>query len=150
MEGENKGTSYKAIEINRATLTEILWDGNYYYAHFTDKQTKAQGEVDLHSLIARKGKGSGINRDPISQPRTSSHHYYCLKGCSRLVQCSQFLPPSLGHVTLPYLQLKDVEYVLLPIEVGFGHVTSYGYWAVRLYNCLYIWLVNLHSASTLA
>lgn len=59
-------------------------------------------------------------------------------------QCIQFLPPSLGHVTLQYLQLKEVEYVLQPIEVGFGHVTSYGWWAVRLYNCLCGWLVHLH------
>lgn len=59
-------------------------------------------------------------------------------------QCFQFLPPSLGHVTLQYLLLEEVEYILQTIEVGFGHVTSHGWWAVRLYNCLCGWLVHLH------
>lgn len=74
MQGENKGTSHKAVVINQAILTEILWDGNYYYAHFTDKQTETQRKIDLHSLMAGKGNKGGMNWDSVSQPRTSSHH----------------------------------------------------------------------------
>lgn len=72
MQGKSKGTSYKAVVIRQSWLKS--YGVETIIVPVLQMSKPRLREVNIPSLMARKGKGSGMNWGPACHPGAPSHH----------------------------------------------------------------------------